>query len=160
MVINSLQYRRCITLDEITLFTTGYEGSTVSDFIEKLHQYGIDIVIDVREIPISRKKGFSKSALKDILTEDNIEYVHYKELGSPKDIRHRFHEDGNFYSFRNEYLNYIREKLDLLDEVKSIVENEKSCLLCFEKEARLCHRSIIADMLYTLSNNIVKVVDL
>jgi len=147
-------------VDEMTLYTAGYEGCNISDFISKLQANGIKVVIDIREIPISRKKGFSKAALKEILTENNIEYIHYKELGSPKDIRHKLHEDGDFKSFINQYLAYVKDKKNILDEVRSIVENQSSCLLCFEKAPRQCHRSVVADLLYASSNSIMWVIDI
>lgn len=147
-------------MDKMTLYTAGYEGSNISDFIAKLQSNDIKVVIDVREIPISRKKGFSKSALKELLTEDSIEYIHYKELGSPREIRHRLHEDGNFNNFINQYLAYIRDKKSILDEVKNIAEHQNSCLLCFEKEPRQCHRSVLADLIYTSSDSIMRVIDI
>lgn len=147
-------------MDRTILYTTGYEGNTIHDFISKLQENNIQVVIDVREIPISRKKGFSKTVLKDLLHSNEIDYIHYKQLGSPKEIRYQLHEDGNFFVFRNHYLNYLKTRTEELEEIKTIVESENSCLLCFEKNARLCHRSIVADILYSTSENIVKVVDL
>ena len=43
------------------MFTIGYEGRDVDEFVSCLMQYKVTRLIDVREIPLSRKKGFSKS---------------------------------------------------------------------------------------------------
>ena len=47
----------------MNLYTAGYEGLTIDAFIARLKQAGIDRVLDVREYPLSRKKGFSKKCL-------------------------------------------------------------------------------------------------
>jgi uncharacterized protein (DUF488 family) len=44
-------------------------------------------LIDVRELPISRRKGFAKTALSTALAVAGIEYVHLKGPGDPKDGR-------------------------------------------------------------------------
>ncbi len=130
-----------------SLFTTGYEGENIHDFILKLLTNKISVVIDIREIPLSRKKGFSKNALKTILNENEIHYIHYKQLGSPKKIRHKLHEDRDYESFFNEYRSYISGQLSVLDELKETINSGNACLLCFEKDHKTCHRSIVAEEL-------------
>src|SRR6478609_6265917 len=69
------------------IFTIGYEGTTVSEFIASLLAAGVGRVIDVRALPLSRRPGFSKTALRGALEEAGIEYVHLKALGTPADGR-------------------------------------------------------------------------
>src|SRR6185503_16787729 len=69
------------------IFTIGYEGTTVPEFIAALNEGGVERVIDVRALPLSRRPGFSKSALRGALEEAGIEYVHLKALGTPADGR-------------------------------------------------------------------------
>ena len=52
------------------VFTIGYEGATVSEFLEALADAGVKRVIDVRAVPNSRRPGFSKTPLRNSLTED------------------------------------------------------------------------------------------
>src|SRR3546814_2896152 len=66
------------------LYTIGYEGSDIAHFLLTLQQCGIKRVIDVREVPLSRKRGFSKTALAAKLVESGIDYSHFKALGDPK----------------------------------------------------------------------------
>ncbi|HET7282589.1 MAG TPA: DUF488 domain-containing protein, partial [Sphingomicrobium sp.] len=69
------------------IFTIGYEGATVGEFLAALKQAGIGRVIDVRALPLSRRPGFSKTALRAALEESEIEYVHLKALGTPPEGR-------------------------------------------------------------------------
>ena len=69
------------------LYTIGYEGRDIDEFVSLLKDNRITRLIDVREIPFSRKKGFSKSRLNERLQNENIDYVHIKALGSPSEIR-------------------------------------------------------------------------
>ena len=49
------------------LYTFGYEGLTIEAFIERLKQARVQLIVDVHELPLSRKKGFSKNALRNAL---------------------------------------------------------------------------------------------
>src|SRR5215213_5559790 len=69
------------------IFTIGYEGATVPEFLAALKDAGVERVIDVRALPLSRRPGFSKSPLRAALEEAGIEYVHLKALGTPADGR-------------------------------------------------------------------------
>ena len=46
-----------------TVYTIGYEASTMADFLVALQRAGVARVIDVRALPLSRRPGFSKSSL-------------------------------------------------------------------------------------------------
>src|SRR4051794_20207544 len=65
------------------IFTIGYEGTTIGEFIAALEAAGVERVIDVRALPLSRRPGFSKSPLRAALEEMGIEYLHLKALGTP-----------------------------------------------------------------------------
>jgi uncharacterized protein (DUF488 family) len=74
----------------MTVFTIGYEGLNVDTFMSLLAQHGIETVVDVRELPLSRKTGFSKKALTNALNPSGVEYVHMVNLGCPKPVRDRY----------------------------------------------------------------------
>src|SRR3954469_2506621 len=69
------------------LFTIGYEGADVERFLTALKDAGVEVLADVRAVALSRKRGFSKNALKTSLEQDGIGYRHYIELGTPKSGR-------------------------------------------------------------------------
>src|SRR5689334_11583223 len=69
------------------IFTIGYEGTTVPEFVSALREAGVERVVDVRALPLSRRPGFSKTPLRLALEEVGIDYVHLKALGTPAEGR-------------------------------------------------------------------------
>lgn len=132
-----------------TIYTIGYEGMKIEDFIKKLKNANIQQLIDVREIPLSRKNGFSKTILREELKKVGIAYKHYPELGSPKKIRHQLHTDWNYKAFFKEYKEIVKDE-EVQQRIKDVEKDSKmrkTVLLCFERDYRTCHRSIIAEEL-------------
>ncbi len=43
------------------LYTLGYEGLSLAEFFDRLAQAGVSRLVDVRELPLSRRPGFSKT---------------------------------------------------------------------------------------------------
>src|SRR4051812_10001534 len=70
-----------------TLYTIGYEGASVPSVINALKAAGAHTLIDVRDLPRSRRAGFSKGTLKASLEEAGLAYVHLKGLGTPAEGR-------------------------------------------------------------------------
>lgn len=66
----------------------------------------VDVLVDVRLNPISRKKGFSKSSLQQALGAARIEYRHERQLGNPKSNRDPFRR--GLKSARARYLRHLR----------------------------------------------------
>jgi uncharacterized protein (DUF488 family) len=126
------------------LFTVGYEGIDIDSFVEHIRSRGIDCLIDVREIPLSRKKGFSKTALSTRLEQENIHYVHLKELGSPKPVRNKLKQDGDYVHFFKTMKNYLTDKKDAIEKAYQYVVGKTCCLMCFEHLASQCHRNVVA----------------
>ena len=109
-----------------TLFTIGYAGKEINDFISLLLQSGITTLIDVRQLPLSRKHDFSKSRLQSHLKGSGIEYKHVGILGSPKAIRDKVHQDNDYETFFTEYTKYIKTKQDAVTEVVDTVTHNIS----------------------------------
>ncbi len=136
-------------LENDTIYTIGYEGLDIQQFIIKLKNSNIQQLIDVREIALSRKNGFSKGILESELKNVGIRYKHYPSLGSPKDIRHQLHQDLDYKKFFEEYNEHVKD-IDVQESIKDIEgfsKVRKTVLLCFEKDFKTCHRSIIAQEL-------------
>ncbi|MGE0251880.1 MAG: DUF488 family protein [Dongiaceae bacterium] len=128
-----------------TLSTIGYEGRTLDDFIQTLKDAGIEIIIDVRDLPLSRKEGFSKHALAAALAGAGIEYVHLRQLGNPQEGRLAARA-GKW----KEFLRIYQQRLNTQaaqEQMAGLIElarRKPSCLLCFEHKVNECHRQIIA----------------
>jgi uncharacterized protein (DUF488 family) len=141
------------------LLTVGYEKTSLEDFIAALKAAGVTTLLDVREIPISRRKGFSKSVLRDAVTSAGIEYRHERDLGSPKPIRAQLHADGDYSRFFASFTNYLKSQRPLLKSLVAELEG-RVALMCFERDATTCHRSIVArhfEQLTGLTTNHIEV---
>ena len=126
------------------IFTIGYEGTRLEDFLTTLRAANIDLLLDVREIPISRRRGFSKTAIGQALEASGICYRHEKQLGSPKTIRHRLREDGNYGCFFNAFEKHLAKQRSLLKVLAKELKGNVA-LMCYEKDHRSCHRNLVAD---------------
>lgn len=131
------------------LFTIGYEGADLADFIAALTQAGVTTLLDVRELPLSRKKGFSKRALGEAMLAAGIAYRHERDLGSPKTIRQRLHSDGDYEQFFESFSTYLRQQRPLLKKLAGSLDG-KVALMCFERDPATCHRSVVARQLELL----------
>ena len=56
----------------IDLMTIGYEGLELSEFFALLKHSKVSMIVDVRELPLSRKRGFAKAALAEGLATHGI----------------------------------------------------------------------------------------
>lgn len=127
------------------VFTIGYEGSDIEKFLLTLKTVGIERLADVRAVTVSRKKGFSKRQLCARLQEAGIEYVHFGDLGDPKPGREAA-RSGNMPEFRRIYCEHLATEpaQQQLDELMVCVQDKATVLLCYEREAKMCHRAIVA----------------
>jgi uncharacterized protein (DUF488 family) len=139
------------------LFTIGYEGADLADFLATLVVSGVSQILDVREVPISRKPGFSKRALSEALASRGITYVHLKELGDPKPGREAARR-GDYAAFRKIYGQHLKgsDTQDALIRAAQLASNAASCLLCFERAPEHCHRTIVAKALLERTRLTVK----
>src|SRR4051812_19887533 len=126
------------------IFTIGYEGTTVGEFIAALKAAGVERVIDVRALPLSRRPGFSKSPLRAALEETGIEYLHLKALGTPAEgraaARAGRHEDlERIYAGQLE----LPEAMAQMAQMLELAREKPSALLCMEREPAHCHRTLL-----------------
>ena len=121
------------------LFTVGYQGRTVVDLVRVLTDAGVKRVIDVRELPLSRKHGFSKTPLSAALAEAGIAYVHLKAAGNP----YR-HEAGDMERCLALYRAHLDRLPDVIAEIRQLAAGSPVALLCAEANPKQCHRSVIA----------------
>ena len=130
------------------VYTIGYEGTDIERFVETLKVVGIKVLADVRAVTLSRKKGFSKNLLRARLEGEGIAYLHYGALGDPKPGREAARA-GHYQEFKKIYEVHLRdtEAQLALANLVTVVRNAPSCLLCFERDPRVCHRTIVAEKL-------------
>lgn len=134
-----------------TLFTIGYEGADLSDFIATLRISGVRHLLDVRALAQSRRRGFSKTALSNALFDAGIHYTHLKQLGDPKPGRDAARQ-GKMDEFRKIFGAHLElaETKDALIEASELCEQQPTVLLCFERDPQHCHRTLVAKQLAAL----------
>lgn len=128
----------------LRIFTIGYEAVTVADFLAALKTAGVERVIDVRALPLSRRPGFSKTPLKGALAEVGVDYVHLRALGTPAAGREaarkrRQAELERIYAAQLELPEAILASAQMLE----LAAEKPSALMCYEREPAGCHRSLL-----------------
>jgi len=124
--------------------SVGYQERDIDEFVQLLVDADVEILVDVRLNAISRKRGFSKTALSNALAQADIVYRHERDLGNPKDNREPFRQ--GLPSARERYLAHISNGASgIYEEVVALASEKRVALLCFEREHAECHRSCIID---------------
>ena len=126
------------------LYTIGYEGMAVAMFIQRLRAFGVSTLIDVRELPLSRRPGYSKNRLRIELSEAGIAYLHAPMLGCPRDIRHRYRDDNDWAAYTRDFLRYLETQEQTVQELAKFARSTTVCLLCYEADFNTCHRTYVA----------------
>lgn len=128
------------------LATIGYEDASIEDFIATLKLANVERIIDVRNVPTSRRKGFSKNQLSNALASAEIQYVHLKALGDPKKGR-KAARSGAIEEFKKIFSAHLRTKSAraALAEAAELAKQGDSCRLCYERDNNVCHKTMVAD---------------
>jgi uncharacterized protein (DUF488 family) len=142
-----------------TLFTIGYEGKTQAEFLAELAAAGVERVLDVRAVAASRRPGFSKTALRNALAEEGIDYLHLRPLGTPAAGREAARK-GRTGEMRLIYAGQLEtdEAALAMEQALAAAAEKKTALLCYEKGAPECHRSMLAERM--VARDRFEVVDL
>jgi uncharacterized protein (DUF488 family) len=126
--------------------TIGYEKAPLPDVIGRLHDAGIELLIDVRAVAASRRAGFSKTLLGGSLREAGIDYLHLRDLGTPKAGRQaaRAGRIGEMQAIFEEQL-ATAAAVGALEAAIEQSLGRKACLLCYEADPNCCHRLVVAE---------------
>ncbi|BCA57812.1 DUF488 domain-containing protein [Sphingomonas sp. HMP6] len=126
------------------IFTIGYEAATMADFLAALTRAGVQRVIDVRALPLSRRPGFSKTSLAASLAAAGIGYVHLKALGTPKRGRDAA-KKGDVETLEAVYADQLElpEAQAQAAQMLALAAELPSALLCYERDPRHCHRTLL-----------------
>ncbi|MDP4015347.1 MAG: DUF488 domain-containing protein [Candidatus Nanopelagicales bacterium] len=122
----------------------GYEGLVLSEVLAEVARAHVEVLVDVRLTPVSRKKGLSKTALSRALDEIGVRYVHMRGLGNPKDNRPGF--VAGEHAARERFTRLMRggDGRRDMDALRVLAADYRVGLLCFERDEAQCHRSLIA----------------
>ncbi|MFO0745895.1 MAG: DUF488 domain-containing protein [Myxococcota bacterium] len=134
-----------------TLYTIGYANVPRDTLIAALQEAGVTTLIDVRELPSSRKAGFSKTGLAAALSAAGIGYLHLRPLGTPKAgrVANKQKRWSEFWDIVDTQLATPEARL-ALTRAAAIAAAGPTALLCLEADHATCHRSRVADALVAL----------
>ena len=126
--------------------TIGYQGTTVAHFLDALRDEGVELLVDVRAVASSRRPGFAKSALAANLAEATIGYKHFRALGTPAEGRAAARA-GQRAKLERIYAGQLElpEAMAAAAELASLAREKRVALLCYEREAACCHRTLLRE---------------
>jgi len=142
------------------LYTLGYEGMQLESLIQRLMDHDINVLVDVRESPQSRKPGFSQRVLSQKVQEKGVQYLHIPELGSPSEARRELRRTGDIVRFNATYLSHVGTQKDAVQTLIRFVDSKTCCLLCYEKRPDACHRRVLAHEIGRSENSELEVIHL
>ncbi|EGD58576.1 hypothetical protein Y88_0633 [Novosphingobium nitrogenifigens DSM 19370] len=134
-------------MERPTIWTIGYEQTTMGDFLAALTAAGVEVVADVRALPLSRRPGFSKSTLAASLADAGIGYAHFRALGTPSEGRAaaRRHDHATLERIYAGQLE-LPEAMVAMAALADLAREKRTCLLCFERAADGCHRTLLREV--------------
>jgi hypothetical protein len=140
--------------ESIILFTIGYEGISLEQYINKLIVNDIKVLCDVRKNPFSMKYGFSKKQLMTVCEGVGIEYIHIPEVGIESNKRQKLNTQDDYDELFDFYKSKILKKeIAKQAEILSLLKNKKRiALTCFEANINKCHRKLLAESISTMGD--------
>jgi uncharacterized protein (DUF488 family) len=145
-----------------TVATIGVYGASLVTFLATLHAAGVGLLCDVRQRRGVRGREYAWAnslRLQRALADDGIAYRHHRELAPSTELRRlQYREDAllgvgkrtrNVLApqYRRRYVEEILDHVDMDAFVESLPTESVSALLCVERDAVACHRSLIAECL-------------
>ena len=127
-----------------TIFTIGYEQATQAAVVSALREAGVEVLADIRYLPLSRRPGFSKNSLKAAVEEAGMAYRHFRDVGTPPEGREAARR-GDRETLAQVYAGQLElpEALAAMAELRALALEKRTCLLCYCREADKCHRSLL-----------------
>jgi len=135
-------------MSKIKTFTIGFTKKSAEEFFTKLHDAGVQRIVDVRLNNSSQLAGFAKQRdLKFFLKSlHDIDYVHLPDLAPTKDILDTYKKHkGEWSVYEREFMELMAKRSIEKSTSKEAIEN--GCLLCSEHDVEHCHRRLVLEYL-------------
>jgi uncharacterized protein (DUF488 family) len=138
--------------NKTVLFTIGYEGISLEEYLVRLLKNDVKVLVDVRNNPLSMKYGFSKSQLKKYCASVGIDYVHIPEVGIQGDQRQELTTQSDYDKLFAVYRknNLTQTTAHQTEILKLLKQHKRIALTCFEANICQCHRKHLAEAIETL----------
>ena len=132
------------------IWTIGHSTRTLDEFIYMLKSFQIECLADIRSFPGSRRyPHFNKKALEVSLPENNIKYIHLRELGGRRKARPDSINTGWHLAVFRGYADYMETDAfkKTIQELECFACKERTAYMCSEALWWRCHRSLVSDYL-------------
>ena len=138
--------------NKTVLFTIGYEGISLEEYLGRLLKNDVMILVDVRNNPLSMKYGFSKSQLKKYCESLGINYLHFPQVGIQADQRQELNSQTDYDKLFAVYRkNNLTKTIDTQTEILNLlIKHKRIALTCFEANICQCHRKHLAEAIEKL----------
>ncbi len=139
--------------DKTILFTIGYEGISLEEYLIRLLKNDVKVLVDVRRNPLSMKYGFSKSLLKSKCESLGVQYIHIPDVGIPGELRIELNSQNDYDNLFSLYKknNLPQTKGSQKTILDLLVIHKRVALTCFESDICQCHRKPLAEAIEKLS---------
>jgi uncharacterized protein (DUF488 family) len=134
-------------IDNTILFTIGYEGISLEEYLNRLIKNDVKLLIDVRRNPLSQKYGFSKKLLRGFCENLGVDYIHIPEVGIHSSKRKELNSQEDYDVLFKDYCETVLEETQENQDniLKLLKKYKRIALTCFEAETCQCHRSHLAE---------------
>lgn len=138
--------------NDIVLFTIGYEGISLEEYLNRLIRNDVKLLVDVRCNPLSMKYGFSKRQLERYCNSLGIEYIHFPEVGIESEQRQALNTQNDYDQLFAVYRkNTLPKTMDTQLKILNLLKiNKRIALTCFESNICQCHRKYLAESIERL----------
>ncbi|MFH1101363.1 MAG: DUF488 family protein [Methanobacteriota archaeon] len=143
-IFSKIKKKKEYVRDLTGVYTIGYEGRSVDEFLLKMIDEKIQILADVRNNPWSLKYGYSKQNLEVFCDKLGIRYMNIPSLGIPSSLRKDLNDKEAYEKLFTMYRSYLMKRTDELQYLKSLSKKQRIALMCFERDPNYCHRGILA----------------
>lgn len=147
----------------MTIYTIGHSTRTIDEFIDLLKQHAIEVLVDIRSFPMSRRlPHFNRENMEKSLAEAQIEYRWMKDLGGR---RKRILQDSPNIALRNDaFRNYADYMLTApfrgaIEELLQLAAKKRTAYMCAEAVYFRCHRMLVSDYLTAHGHHVRHILD-
>jgi uncharacterized protein (DUF488 family) len=125
------------------LYTIGYTGYKIENFLSEINSHTISAVIDVRSSPFSKyHSSYNQKALEAFLGRHEIHYRNYANEFGARQKNRAFYSSGGYLDFdvftrSDEFLSGVEKLKEGMNKGFTFV------LMCAEKDPLDCHRTIM-----------------
>lgn len=139
---------------KVILFTIGYEGISLEEYLNRLLKNDVKVLVDVRNNPLSMKFGFSKSLLTRYCESLGIQYMHFPEVGIQSGQRQELNTQADYDKLFADYRksNLTKTTASQVQILNLLKEHKRIALTCFEADICQCHRKHLAEAIENLPN--------